>query len=151
VPFGALIYLLANVDINGISILRHLTLFLDPFGKIIGLDGVILIAFLLGFPANEIVIPIMIMAYMSNGYMVEYESLETLKTLLIDNGWTYITAVSMIILTLLHFPCATTLLTIKKETGSIKWTAISAILPTLMGITLCFITSNILRLIEIII
>ena len=93
--------------------------------NIMGLDGVILTAFILGFPANEIVVPIMIMAYMENGVIVNMSSLFELKALLISNGWTWITAVSMMLFSLMHWPCATTLMTIKKETGSAKWTVIS--------------------------
>ena len=104
-----------------------------------GLDGIILIAFLLGFPANEIVIPIMLMGYLSTNTLVDFDSLESLRTLLVNNGWTIKTALCMLIFSLCHFPCSTTCLTIKKETGSLKWTLISIIIPTLIGIFLCSI------------
>ena len=103
------------------------------------MDGIILLAFILGFPANEIVIPIMLMCYLQNGTLVEYESLNTLKEILVSNNWTITTAICVIIFSLCHFPCSTTCLTIKKETNSWKWTLISFILPTLIGIILCFI------------
>lgn len=115
----------------------HCSYFLDPFAKFIGLDGVILIAFLLGFPANEIVFPIIIMGYMCKGSILELESFFALKTLLIANGWTYKTAICVLIFSIMHFPCGTTCLTIKKETGSIKWTALSFIIPTILGIAMC--------------
>ena len=99
----------------------------------------IIIAFLLGFPANEIVVPILLMGYLAEGSLVDYESLEVLKNILVNHGWTLLTAINFIILTLFHFPCGTTLLTIKKETGSLKWTLVSFILPTVIGILLCLI------------
>ena len=143
VPAGALIWLLANLHINDISLLNHICSFLDPFGKMIGMDGVILISFILGFPANEIVIPIILMAYMSTGNLVEYESLESLRTILVNNGWTITTAICVLIFSLCHFPCSTTCLTIKKETGSYKWTLLAIIIPTLIGVLLCFLINNI--------
>ena len=143
VPAGALIWLLANLHINDISLLNHISSFLDTFGKLIGMDGVILISFILGFPANEIVIPIMLMTYMATGNLVEYESLESLRTILVNNGWTVTTAICVLIFSLCHFPCSTTCLTIKKETGSLKWTLLAIIIPTLIGIILCFLISNI--------
>ena len=143
VPAGALIWLLANLHINDISLLNHISSFLDPFGKLIGMDGVILISFILGFPANEIVIPIMLMTYMATGNLVEYESLESLRTVLVNNGWTVTTAICVLIFSLCHFPCSTTCLTIKKETGSLKWTLLAIIIPTLIGIILCFLINNI--------
>lgn len=142
-PAGAIIWILANVNVGGFSLLAHASNFLDPFGKFIGLDGVILIAFILGFPANEIVIPIMIMAYMATGQITDFESLYSLKELLVNNGWTIITAICMIIFSLCHFPCSTTCLTIKKETGSYKWALFAFILPTFIGIVLCFIIKTI--------
>ena len=143
VPAGVLIWVLANLHINDISLLNHISSFLDPFGKLIGMDGVILISFILGFPANEIVIPIMLMTYMATGNLVEYESLESLRTILVNNGWTVITAICVLIFSLCHFPCSTTCLTIKKETGSLKWTLLAIIIPTLIGIILCFLINNI--------
>ena len=143
VPAGAVIWILANITVSGISLLNYLADFLIPFGKLIGLDGAILLAFILGFPANEIVIPIMLMIYLSTGEVIEFENLESLKQILIDNGWTNITAICMLIFSLCHFPCSTTCLTIKKETGSIKWTLISFLLPTIIGIILCLMIKQI--------
>lgn len=143
IPAGLIIWLLANLTVNDISLLNHIATFLDPLGKLLGLDGVILIAFILGFPANEIVIPIMLMAYMSTGNLVEYESLESLKNILIANGWTIKTAICVLIFSLCHYPCSTTCLTIKKETGSFKWTLLAIIIPTLIGIILCFLINHI--------
>lgn len=145
-PAGAIIWLTANIYIGDSSILHYCTEFLDPFGRFIGLDGVIVMAFILGFPANETVIPIMIMSYLANGTMVEYSSYEQLNEIFSANGWTVITAVCTMIMCVMHFPCSTTCLTIKKETGSLKWTFISMLLPTVLGILLCLITSNIMNM-----
>ena len=147
IPAGTLIWLLANISIGNMSILAHINNFVDPFGQLIGVDGVILTAFLLGFPANEIVLPIMLMSYLSLGTITDYASISELKTLLIDHGWTVLTAINMILLCLFHFPCSTTCLTIKKETGSIKWMLYSILIPTLCGIILCFFTTLIYKLI----
>lgn len=146
-PAGAIIWLMANVEIADISLLKYCTDFLDPFGRFIGVDGVIVMAFILGFPANETVIPIIIMAYISGGTLVEYSSYEQLLTLLTTNGWTITTAVCTMILCVLHYPCSTACLTIKKETKSVKWTIISMILPTVMGIMICIVVSNVMKLI----
>ncbi|MNP47337.1 Nucleoside recognition [compost metagenome] len=128
------------------SIISHAASFLNPFAQYIGLDGFILLAFILGLPANEIVVPILLMAYLSTGSMVEFESIDSLRQILVANGWTTLTALNVLIFTLLHWPCATTLLTIKKETGSLKWTILAAILPTVIGIGLCFITTTIYKI-----
>lgn len=138
-PAGLIIWLMANIKIDGATVLSLLSEFLDPFGKLMGMDGTILLGFVLGFPANEIVLPIIIMAYMGNGVLTDYSSLEQLKNILISNGWELKTAISMIIFTAFHWPCSTTLLTIKKETGSLKWTALSFLLPTLIGTILCIV------------
>ena len=145
-PAGLLIWLCANVQVGGDSILNWCTGFLDPFARLLGLDGVILMAFLLGFPANEIVLPIVIMAYLSTGSIVEYENLAALKTLLADHGWTWLTAVCTMLFSLAHWPCSTTCLTIAKETKSVKWTALSVALPTGVGMALCFLTASAARL-----
>ena len=137
IPAGAIIWLLANIQVQDASLLQHISLFLDPFAHLMGLDGVILLAFLLGFPANEIVVPIMIMAYLANGSMTDIGDLAVLKELFVNNGWTWVTAICTLMFSLVHFPCATTLLTIRKETQSWKWTAVSFLLPTLLGILLC--------------
>ena len=140
-PAGIIIWLLANVQTGDMSLLAQCAGFLDPFAKIIGLDGYILIAFILGFPANEIVMPIIIMGYMSKGEMLELSSLAQLKELLVNNGWTWVTALCTMLFSLFHFPCATTCLTIKKETKSNRWTAAAFLIPTGVGIIVCFITA----------
>ena len=139
IPCGFLIWCLANINISGISILNHLISFFNPFGNLLGLDGVIILSFILGFPANEIIMPIMLMCYLNSGSLVEYSSLFELKTLLIDNGWTVLTAISVIILFLFHYPCSTACLTIKKETDSWYYTFLSVVIPTFIGVFLCFI------------
>ena len=143
IPAGALIWILGNIQINNMSLLNYIANFLNPFAQTIGLDGVILISFILGFPANEIVIPIMLMIYLSTGQIIEFESLESLRTILIDNGWTIKTAICMLIFSLCHFPCSTTCLTIKKETGSFKWMLLAILIPTIIGIALCFLVNQI--------
>lgn len=145
-PAGIIIWIMANISVNDITLLSHCSAFLDPFAKFMGLDGVILFAFILGFPANEIVVPIIIMSYMSTGKIIELESLADLKALFVTNGWTSITAVSMMLFSLMHWPCATTCLTIKKETQSLKWTAVSFAVPTVFGIIICIVFSNIAKL-----
>jgi len=148
-PAGALIWILANVTISDVTLLQHCTQFLNPFASLFGIDGVIFLAFLLGFPANEIVIPIILMSYLATGKMVEYESLEQLRELLTANGWTIQTALSTLILCLFHFPCGTTCQTIYKETKSIKWTIVSVVLPTAIGLFLCFFLNLFLHIITI--
>ena len=149
-PAGLIIWIMANVTVGDMSILAHCSGFLDPFAKLIGLDGVILMAFILGFPANEIVIPIIIMSYLSAGSMMEFDNLAQLRMLLIDNGWTWVTALCTMLFSLMHYPCGTTCWTIKKETQSWKWTAISFILPTVTGIVICFIVANLARLLSLV-
>ena len=136
-PAGLVIWILANTAVGGQSLLLHLTGFFDPLGRLMGLDGVILMAFLLGFPANEIVVPIMLMTYLQSGMLVEMTDSAALLTLLTANGWTWKTALCMLIFCLFHWPCSTTCLTIKKETGSLKWTAVGFLLPTVLGVFLC--------------
>ncbi|NFO31957.1 ferrous iron transport protein B [Clostridium botulinum] len=145
-PAGLVIWLMANLNVNGLSILTHCANFLNPFAHLIGLDGYILMAFILGFPANEIVIPIIIMSYMATGSIIELSSTAQLHSLLVENGWTWLTAVCVMLFSLMHWPCSTTCLTIKKETQSLKWTAVSFLVPTITGITICFIVTSIVRL-----
>lgn len=140
-PTGIVIWIFANVNLAGASILTHIALFLDPFAKLMGLDGYILTAFILGLPANEIVLPIILMSYMAKGSLVNLEDTFLIGNILLENGWNLLTAINVMIFTLLHFPCSTTLLTIKKETSSLKWTIISFILPTVCGIVLCMCTT----------
>lgn len=137
IPAGLIIWALANIDVNGISLLNILSVKLDAFGKIIGLDGVMLVAFILGLPANEIVLPIALMAYLSTNVMSDYSSIESLSAILVSNGWTIKTAICACVFSMFHFPCATTLLTIGKETKSIKYTLLSIITPLLSGIIIC--------------
>lgn len=145
-PAGAVIFLLANVTAGEQTLLTHITAFFDPIGWFFGLDGTILLAFLLGFPANEIVLPIILMGYLSSGTLVSVENVSALSTLLSQNGWTLLTAMNMILLCLFHFPCSTTCLTIKKETGSLKLTLLAWILPTAAGLSLCAVLTWAVRL-----
>ena len=145
IPAGLIIWILSNIEVNNISLFKHLTLFFDPFGKAIGLDGVIILAFILAFPANEIVIPIMLMGYLGNNTISDYNSLSELKNILVNNGWTIKTAICMIILSIMHFPCSTTCITIKKETSSYKWMFLSIIIPTIIGISFCFIINMLFK------
>lgn len=145
-PAGLVIWLMANITIGDSSILTHCATFLDPFARLMGLDGVILIAFILGFPANEIVVPIIIMAYLAQGSILELESLAEMKALFVANGWTSITAICTMLFSLMHWPCSTTLLTIKKETGSWKWTMLAAVLPTGIGILACMLVNGFAQL-----
>ena len=144
-PAGLIIWLMANITLGDSTLLAHCSGFLDPFGRLIGMDGVILLAFILGFPANEIVVPIIIMAYMAEGSLLEINDLSVLKDLLVSNGWTWITAVSTMLFSLMHWPCSTTCLTIRKETQSIKWTIASFLIPTVTGIAICFLFANVAR------
>ena len=142
-PAGGIIWLLANTYLGDSSLLNSLATAIDPFARGIGLDGIILTAFILGLPANEIVLPIMIMGYLTEGALLELDSLIALKTLLLDNGWTLMTALSVMLFSLLHYPCSTTLLTIKKETGSLKWTFLGAIIPLAVSVLVLFILNSI--------
>lgn len=145
-PAGIITWVLANTYIGNLSILGHAAAFLQPFAHLIGLDGYILMAFILGIPANEIVVPILIMAYLSTGSMTDYQSIDSLRHILVSNGWTGLTALNSMLFCLLHWPCATALLTIRKETGSTRWTLLSAAIPTGIAIIICFITTSIARI-----
>lgn len=145
-PAGLVIWLLANIKVGGISVLAQCAAFLDPFARLLGLDGYILMAFILGFPANEIVVPIIIMSYMAVGTLTDYQSLAQLHTLFVSHGWTWLTAVCVMLFSLLHWPCGTTCLTIRKETQSAKWTALGFAIPTATGIVVCFVVANTVRL-----
>lgn len=140
-PAGLVIWLLANLTVGGESLLMHIAGFLDPLGTLMGLDGIILMAFILGFPANEIVLPIILMAYLQSGVLAPMDDKTAILSLLSANGWTVKTAVCMAIFSLFHWPCSTTCLTIKKETGSLKWTAVSILLPTGIGVLLCMLVN----------
>ncbi len=141
VPAGLIIWLMSNITVGGTSLLNTASQFLDPIGQILGLDGVILIAFILGFPANEIVLPIIIMAYSGGSVLTDVTNLAFIKDLLLQNGWNLITAINLILFSLFHWPCATTVMTVRKETGSIKWAVLSIVLPTAVGIILCIFTN----------
>ena len=145
-PAGILLWVMANIGVNGQSLLAWASGFLDPLGRFMGLDGVILIAFILGFPANEIVIPIIIMAYLANGSLIEMNSLSAMKDLFLAQGWTLTTAVCTLIFVLFHWPCSTTCLTIYKETKSLKWTLAAIAIPTVCGILCCSAAAFVLRL-----
>lgn len=145
-PAGIIIWILANINFGDMSILNHLVNFLEPLARLMGLDGVILTAFLLGLPANETVVPIIIMTYLSKGSLLEIDDINVMRNLLVNNGWTIITAINVILFSLMHWPCGTTLLTIHKETGSIKWTVISFILPTVFGIVSCICFTSLAKL-----
>lgn len=146
-PAGIVLWIFANIQVTGGTLLSVSANFLEPFGRTIGLDGYILMAFILGLPANEIVMPIIIMSYLKTSTMLEMDSLAQLKELLISNGWTLLTAINMMVLCLMHYPCGTTLWTIKKETGSFKWTAVAFLMPTIAGIGMCFIIAQLWRIV----
>ena len=146
-PAGAVTWLLANIYLGDFSILIHVSNFLDPLARTIGLDGFILMAFIAGLPANEIVLPILLMAYLSTGTLAEFKSIEYLREVLLNNGWTNLTALNVMLFSLLHWPCSTTLWTIKKETGSLKWTVASFLIPTAIAFLVCFFTATVYRLI----
>ena len=146
-PAGIVIWIFANIQIADISILTYVANFLNPFARLMGLDGYILTAFLLGLPANEIVLPIILMSYIGQVTLVDLESNFAIGQILVQNGWTLLTAINVMIFTLLHFPCSTTLLTIKKEAGGWKWAVLSFVLPTACGIILCMITTGIWNLV----
>lgn len=146
-PAGLAIWLLTNINIGNTNIITYVAEFLDPVGKLIGLDGFILMAFIMGLPANEIVLPVLLMLYLATGTLTELESIDQLREVLISNGWTSLTALNVMLFSLLHWPCSTTMLTIKKETGSIKWTAAAFIIPTVIAFIVCFITAAVYRII----
>lgn len=146
-PAGLFIWGAANIFVGDQSLLNYCASMLDPFARLFGLDGVILIAFILGLPANEIVVPIIIMIYMAQGSILELDSLTEMRNLFISHGWTWVTAVCTMLFSLMHWPCSTTLLTIKKETGSWKWTFAALAIPTLAGMILCFLVAQTARII----
>jgi ferrous iron transport protein B len=146
-PAGAVIWLLANISVGGTNLATRVSDFLDPLGWAIGLDGVIMLTYIIAIPANEIVVPTMLMIYMSQGMMIELESMEELKRLLVDqHGWTMLTAVNLMLFSLLHNPCATTIITIYKETLSARWAALGALMPLSLAFGVTFLTATIARL-----
>jgi len=146
-PVGLIIWLFANINIGETSVLFYIANFLDPFAQLMGLDGYILTAFILGIPANEIVLPIILMSYLSTGSLVDIENTFAIGEILKQNGWSLLTGINVMLFTLLHFPCGTTLMSIKKESGSIKWSLLAFILPTACGTIICMITTGIWNLI----
>lgn len=137
IPAGIILWVIANVQINGLSILVYLVRFLNPLGGVLGLDGVIILALLMGFPANEIVMPIMLMGYLNTNTLIEMDNFQILRDILISNGWTIKTAICFLILFLYRFPCSTTVLSIYKETKSKFYTLLSVIIPLGIGLVLC--------------
>ncbi|MEY9093255.1 nucleoside recognition domain-containing protein [Paenibacillus sp. RC84] len=144
-PAGIITWILGNIMIGGTSILAHTAAFFDPFAHLIGLDGYIVMAFILGLPANEIVLPILLMGYMSSGAMVDADGLDNIKDLFLQHGWTWLTALNMMLFSLLHYPCGTTLYNIYKETKSTKWTILSALIPLAIAILVTFATAQAAR------
>ncbi|MCA1053756.1 ferrous iron transporter B [Rossellomorea aquimaris] len=145
-PAGVLTWVFANIMIGDTSVLMHVVNFLDPFAQQLGLDGFILMAFILGLPANEIVLPILLMGYLSTGAMIEVEDLGSLKQIFVDQGWTWVTALNMMLFSLLHFPCGTTLINIFKETKSKKWTFLAFAIPTGLAIGVTFVIAQLAKL-----
>ncbi|MED0672601.1 ferrous iron transporter B [Aneurinibacillus aneurinilyticus] len=144
-PAGVITWILANIMVGDKSVLTHVADWFAPFAHAIGLDGYILMAFLLGLPANEIVVPILIMGYMASGAMMELDDMGALKALFLEHGWTWLTALNMMLFSLLHYPCGTTIYTIAKETKSAKWTVLSAVIPLAIAIVVCFIVAQTVR------
>ena len=136
-PAGLVLWLLANITVGDSSLLVVISDSLNRVGAFFGMDGAILLGFILALPANEIAIPIMLMIYTRGGALVEYASLSELRLLLTSNGWTLTTAICVSLFTIFHFPCSTTLLTIKKESGKWRWAVLAALLPTALGLVLC--------------
>jgi ferrous iron transport protein B len=146
-PAGAVIWIMANIYVGSASIAQHTANFLDPLGFLMGLDGVILLAYIIAIPANEIVVPTILMMYLGTGMMIELESMEALRVLLVEeNGWTMLTAVNLMLFALLHNPCATTIITIFKETNSRRWATIGALMPLGIGVVVTILTASLARL-----
>jgi len=145
-PAGLVIWLMANLRVGGMSLLAACAGFLDPFARLMGLDGYILMAFLMGFPANEVVIPILIMSYTATGSLTELDSLTELYALFASHGWTWLTAVCAMLFSLMHWPCGTTLITIRRETQSAKWTFAAFCIPTAAGVLSCMLVAGVARL-----
>ena len=156
VPAGAVIWLLSNIKIADASVAEHIIDALGPLGVLIGLNGVILLAYIIAIPANEIVIPTVLMLTVlsakltgvgaGTGVMFELEDNAAYMAVFNAAGWTMLTAVNLMLFSLIHNPCSTTVYTIYKETGSVKWTAVSALLPVVMGFAVCFFVAQIWRL-----
>jgi ferrous iron transport protein B len=146
-PAGAVIWILGNINLSGLSLAQHVANFLNPLGWLVGLDGVILLAYIIAIPANEIVVPTMLMVYMGVGMMTDLPDYGSLQNLLVvQHGWTMLTAVNLMLFALLHNPCGTTILTIYKETGSRKWAAMSVLITLGLAFLVTFITATVARL-----
>jgi ferrous iron transport protein B len=145
-PAGIITWILGNLFIGGDSVLNHMAAFFDPFAHMLGMDGFIIMAFILGLPANEIVLPILLMGYMSSGAMVDIDSLGSIKDVFLSHGWTWLTALNMMLFSLLHYPCGTTLVNIYKETKSMKWAVLSAVIPLGIAIGVTFAVAQLARL-----
>ena len=141
IPAGIIIWVLSNINIGNYNLLTYVANFFDPFAKLMGLDGYILTAFILGFPANEIVLPIILMCYTQGNSLVNIENINSIFSILNVHGWTFITALNVMLFSLLHFPCGTTLLTIYRETQSKKWTFLAFAIPSVCGIIVCMCTN----------
>jgi ferrous iron transport protein B len=145
-PAGAVIWILGNIVIGDASLARHIANGLNPLGHAIGLDGVILLAYIIAIPANEIVVPTLLMVYLGTGMMTDDVSLEEIKRLLVtEHGWTLLTALNLMLFSLLHNPCATTIITIYKETLSLKWTTVGTLLPLGLAFIVTFIVATVWR------
>ncbi len=145
-PAGAVIWLLANVQVGGMPVLQCIADFLNPLGRLLGMDGVVLLAFMLGFPANELVMPLIVMGYMATGALTGISDMASFHALLLANGWTAATAFCTLLFAIAHWPCSTTCLTIWKETHSLKWTLTGIALPTAVGCFLCATAAGVFRL-----
>ena len=155
-PAGLVIWLISNLTVGDVSLADYFINWTNPFALFIGLNGIILLAYVVAIPANEIVIPTILMLTVVHfgltgvgagaGVMFDTSSIDATKQLLEVGGWTVLTGVNLMIFTLLHNPCSTTLFTIYKETGSLKWTVFSAIYPIIMGFTLCFLVAQVWRI-----
>jgi ferrous iron transport protein B len=154
-PAGALIWLIGNITLGGASVADHLVDWLDPFGLLLGLNGVILLAYIVAIPANEIIIPTILMLTVSTvgiaggagaGVMFEADSTGATEAVLRAGGWTLLTGVNLMLFSLLHNPCSTTIYTIWKETRSAKWTAVATLMPLAMGFVVCFLVAQVWRL-----
>ncbi len=145
-PAGIITWILGNLFVGGDSVLNHMAAFFDPFAQMLGMDGFIIMAFILGLPANEIVLPILLMGYMSSGAMVDIDSLGSIKDVFLSHGWTWLTALNMMLFSLLHYPCGTTLVNIYKETKSMKWAVLSAVIPLGIAIGVTFAVAQLARL-----
>lgn len=145
-PAGLVIWLMANITVADATLLTHCAAFLEPFARLLGLDGVILLAFILGLPANEIVLPLILMGYLSQGSLTEMQAGAQMRAVLVQNGWTWVTAACTMLFSLMHWPCSTTLMTIQKEAGKARWTLLAALLPTACGMAACCLLATLARL-----